>query len=111
MAIGIRRCGPRIPSRRSKQLRRLKILPKEIWIDFHSGYLFLRSLIDALRIVRGHAKDLILPDVRTEEFTFLARRMGYGQRDWERGRKEFEEEIQHHMSRVQVDFVRLFEEK
>ncbi len=92
-----------------EQLRRLKILPKEIWIDFHSGYLFLRSLIDALRIVRGHAKDLILPDVRTEEFTFLARRMGYGQRDWERGRKEFHQEIQHHMSRVQADFVRLFE--
>lgn len=90
-------------------LRRLKILPKEIWIDFQAGYLFLRSLIDALRIVRGHAKDLILPDVRTEEFTFLARRMGYGQRDWERGRKELEEEIQHHMRRVQVDFVRLFE--
>jgi len=94
-----------------EQLRRLKILPKEIGIDFQAGYLFLRSLIDALRIVRGHAKDLILPEVRTEEFTFLARRMGYGQRDWERGRKEFEEEIQHHMGRVQAGFVRLFEEK
>ena len=92
-----------------EQLRRLKILPKEIWIDFQAGYLFLRSLIDALRIVRGHAKDLILPDVRTEEFTFLARRMGYGQRDWERGRKEFEEEIQHHIGRVRADFARLFE--
>lgn len=110
--------GPHHPALRTphtlaalEQLRRLKILPKEIWIDFQAGYLFLRSLIDALRIVRGHAKDLILPDVRTEEFTFLARRLGYGQRDWERGRKEFEEKIQHHMSRTQQGFVRLFEGK
>ena len=89
-------------------LRRLKILDNETWTDFHEAYFFLRALIDALRIVRGHAKDLILPEVETEEFTFLARRMGYGQRDWERGRKEFQEEIQHHMRRTQADFVRLF---
>ncbi len=93
------------------QLRRLKILSKKRWIDFHEAYLFLRALIDALRIVRGHAKDLILPEVQSEEFTFLARRMGYGQRDWERGRKELEKEIQHHMSRTHADFVRLFVEK
>lgn len=90
------------------QLRRLKILDKKSATDFHEAYLFLRALIDALRIVRGHAKDLILPEVDTEEFTFLARRMGYGQRDWERGRKEFEEEIRHHMNATQADFVRRF---
>jgi glutamate-ammonia-ligase adenylyltransferase len=93
------------------QLRRLKILDKKSATDFHEAYLFLRALIDALRIVRGHAKDLILPEVDTEEFTFLARRMGYGQRDWERGRKEFEEEIRHYMSVTQADFVARFEGK
>lgn len=41
------------------------------------AYRFLRHLIDALRIVRGHARDLVLPPVDSEEFTFLARRMGY----------------------------------
>jgi glutamate-ammonia-ligase adenylyltransferase len=41
------------------------------------GYIFLRQLIDALRIVRGHARDLMLPPTDSEEFTFLARRMGY----------------------------------
>jgi glutamate-ammonia-ligase adenylyltransferase len=41
------------------------------------AYIFLRHLIDALRIVRGHARDLVLPRLDTEEYIFLARRMGY----------------------------------
>jgi [glutamine synthetase] adenylyltransferase / [glutamine synthetase]-adenylyl-L-tyrosine phosphorylase len=48
--------------------------------DYHSlqeAYVFLRQLIDALRIVRGHARDLVLPPADSEEFTFLARRLGY----------------------------------
>jgi len=90
------------------QLRRLKILDQETWTDLRDAYFFLRALIDALRIVRGHSKDLILPERQTEEFTFLARRMGYGQRDWERGRKKLQEEIQHHMGRTQAHFIRLF---
>ena len=42
------------------------------------SYVFLRRLIDALRMVRGNAKDLTIPDSTTEEFEFLARRLGYG---------------------------------
>jgi glutamate-ammonia-ligase adenylyltransferase len=42
-----------------------------------SAYIFLRYLIDALRMVRGHARDLVLPPRDSEEFIFLARRMGY----------------------------------
>ncbi|MBI3804011.1 MAG: hypothetical protein HY282_09655 [Nitrospirae bacterium] len=89
-------------------LYRLRILSKEIWTDLREAYLFLRALIDALRMVRGNAKDLLLPDLDSEEFTFLARRMGYGERDWERGRKELAEEIERVMSRTESDFVRLF---
>jgi len=37
----------------------------------------LRNLIDALRIVRGDASDLLLPDETSEEFKALARRLGY----------------------------------
>ncbi|MBI3306501.1 MAG: hypothetical protein HYZ84_01660 [Candidatus Omnitrophica bacterium] len=40
-------------------------------------YIFLRSLINALRIVRGNAKDLTVPREETEEFAMLARRIGY----------------------------------
>jgi [glutamine synthetase] adenylyltransferase / [glutamine synthetase]-adenylyl-L-tyrosine phosphorylase len=42
------------------------------------AYVFQRNLIDALRIVRGHARDLTVPPSETEEFLFLARRLGYG---------------------------------
>jgi glutamate-ammonia-ligase adenylyltransferase len=41
------------------------------------AYIFLRRLVDALRVVRGHARDLVLPQTDSEAFTFLARRLGY----------------------------------
>ena len=41
--------------------------------------LFLRRLINALRVVRGNSKDLTVPPEESEEFAFLARRLGYGQ--------------------------------
>ncbi|HVS16084.1 MAG TPA: DUF294 nucleotidyltransferase-like domain-containing protein [Thermoanaerobaculia bacterium] len=40
------------------------------------SYRLLRRLIDALRMVRGHAKDLTVPPPGSEEFRFLARRFG-----------------------------------
>jgi glutamate-ammonia-ligase adenylyltransferase len=36
-------------------------------------------LIDGLRVVRGHAKDLTVPDADSVEFRFLARRLAYGE--------------------------------
>ena len=45
-----------------------------------TSYLFLRRLIDALRMVRGDARDLTVPDADSEEFDFLARRLAYGSR-------------------------------
>jgi glutamate-ammonia-ligase adenylyltransferase len=41
------------------------------------AYVYFRRLIDALRMVRGHAKDLTVPAAASEEFEFLARRLGY----------------------------------
>ena len=41
------------------------------------AYVFLRHLIDALRLASGQAHDLVLPAVDTDAFIFLARRMGY----------------------------------
>jgi glutamate-ammonia-ligase adenylyltransferase len=40
-----------------------------------SAYRFFRALIDALRVVHGHAKDLTVPGAATEDFALLARRM------------------------------------
>ena len=42
------------------------------------AHTWLRRLIDALRIVRGNARDLTVPPADSEEFAFLARRLGYG---------------------------------
>ena len=44
----------------------------------HTSYVFLRRLIDALRMVRGDARDLAVPSSNTEEFAYLARRLNYG---------------------------------
>lgn len=45
--------------------------------QIHDSYTFLRRLIDALRVVRGHAKDLSIPGKSTEEFKYLTRRLGF----------------------------------
>lgn len=43
-----------------------------------TAHIFLRRLINALRMVRGNAKDLTVPAPADEEFAFLARRLDYG---------------------------------
>jgi [glutamine synthetase] adenylyltransferase / [glutamine synthetase]-adenylyl-L-tyrosine phosphorylase len=45
--------------------------------DLRQGYLFWRAVSDGLRIVRGHAGDLLLPDPGSDEMGFLARRLAY----------------------------------
>jgi glutamate-ammonia-ligase adenylyltransferase len=41
------------------------------------AHAFLRWLIDALRVVRGNAKDVTIPPYGSDEFAFLARRLLY----------------------------------
>jgi len=41
------------------------------------AYDFLRKLINSMRMLRGNAKDLFLPQVDSHEYAHLARRMGY----------------------------------
>lgn len=77
-----------------------QILPEETGKSLQKSYLFLRALIDAMRMVRGNARDLLLPAPDTEEFTFLARRMGYVKKDWGRGSKALSEEIAVKMAKV-----------
>jgi len=43
-----------------------------------AAYDFLRRLINAMRMLRGSAQDLRLPEPESGEFAHLARRMGYG---------------------------------
>ena len=68
------------------------ILPPAEFEKLYKGYTLLRRLINALRMVRGHSRDLLIPSRGTPEFLHLAKRMGYlatakyepdSQLDWE----------------------------
>jgi [glutamine synthetase] adenylyltransferase / [glutamine synthetase]-adenylyl-L-tyrosine phosphorylase len=61
-----------------QSLRNAGVLSADEYDRLREAYIFLRRLIDALRMVRGHARHLTVPSSETEEFEFLARRLGYG---------------------------------
>lgn len=48
------------------------------YVALREAHRFLRNLIDALRMVRGNARDLTVPPAGSEGLAFLARRLGYG---------------------------------
>ena len=52
-------------------------LPARRLDELRGAYAFLRRLIDALRAVRGHAKDLTIPVNEPRRFDYLARRLRY----------------------------------
>jgi glutamate-ammonia-ligase adenylyltransferase len=73
-----------------------------------TAYLFIRKLIDGLRMVRGHAKDLVLPTAESDEFIFLSRRVGYTTDDWQAGARHLQTDVEHHMKQTKVFFERTF---
>ena len=89
-------------------LQNVGVLKKDEGRMLHEDYLFLRQLIDALRIVRGNAKDLILPESRSDGMIFLARRLGFITKDWQQGAKNLDKEIHRRMKRVHQTFTRRF---
>ncbi|MCX6027953.1 MAG: glutamine synthetase adenylyltransferase [Chloroflexi bacterium] len=54
------------------------LISAENYARLREAHTFLLRLIDALRVVRGNAKDLTVPQEDSEDFAFLARRLGYG---------------------------------
>ncbi|MCA9022651.1 MAG: glutamine synthetase adenylyltransferase, partial [Planctomycetaceae bacterium] len=82
-------------------LKELGLISPDDYVKLRNAYIFLRRLIDALRMVRGNAKDLTVPPQDQEEFEFLARRLGYGSHT-----EKLQTEISMTMDRVR-DFSRL----
>jgi glutamate-ammonia-ligase adenylyltransferase len=76
--------------------------------SLRKAYVFTRTLIDGLRMVRGNAKDLVLPPPDSEEFIFLARRVGYATDDWQAGARHLQSDIEHHMTFIMQFFERTF---
>ena len=92
-----------------ERLRHLQIIRETDYSTLHKGYLFLRNLIDGLRIVRGDATDLVLPAEASDEFKSLARRLGYRERDREKGAARLADDIRLWMGRVHEYFVMRFD--
>ena len=98
----------RIPStlRAITALRRAGVLDDRVGAELAEAYRFLRRLIDAQRIVRGHARDLVLPEVESDEYLFLARRLGYWEEEDAAAR--LAAEIDMHRRRVERVYADVF---
>ncbi|HEY8460967.1 MAG TPA: hypothetical protein VIM99_11335 [Blastocatellia bacterium] len=90
------------------RLRRLNLISETEIETLRPAYLFLRNLIDALRIVRGDAGDLDLPDEGSDEFKSLARRLGYRERDWKKGASALSADIKKWMKKVDSYYAARF---
>lgn len=90
------------------QLSHLRIISAKEYDELREAYIFLRTLIDALRIVRGDARDLILPEETSEEFKSLARRLGYKEQDRGQGARRLAEDIRQRMNQVHSFYVARF---
>lgn len=61
-------------------------------------------------MVRGNAKDLVLPPADSDEFIFLARRVGYTTDDWQAGTRHLQTDIEEHLPLTKQFFERTFGE-
>lgn len=73
------------------------ILSPEDYAQLSQALKFLRALINALRMVRGNAKDLTVPPPHSEEFAFLARRLDYARANI----GQLQEDLTRYMTNVQ----------
>ncbi len=71
------------------------IITPDDYSQLLQAHIFLRRLINALRMARGNAKDLTVPSANSEEFAFLARRLNYGDPT------QFLSDLTHYTSQVQ----------
>jgi glutamate-ammonia-ligase adenylyltransferase len=81
IAHGERSTSIRVPNTLEalSKLRDARILSNRQHDDLIQAYQFLRRVIDALRMVRGNARDLAIPPSGTDEYEFLARRLDFAE--------------------------------
>ena len=89
-------------------LVRAGLLTAEEHRDLREGYLFWRVVSDGLRMVRGAAHDLLLPETGSVELRLLARRLGYPGADWGESAERLADDVQHHRERIGAAFARRF---
>jgi glutamate-ammonia-ligase adenylyltransferase len=59
-------------------------------------------------MVRGYSRDLVLPDFQSDEFKFLARRLGYHDVSWAAASRHLADDIRRHRARVNEVFLSRF---
>ncbi|MCH7504549.1 hypothetical protein IID04_02785 [PVC group bacterium] len=77
----------------------------------YNNYAFLRRVINALRMVRGNAKDLEIPDLASEEFIFLARNLGYVSKESQSAEDQLFKDIELTLKTTYVFYKAKFIEK
>lgn len=71
------------------------------------AYVLLRRLINGLRMVRGHARDLVVPARGSDAFLYLAKRMGYRSTTRYEPDSQLDWDLRHAMS----DISRIFRQR
>jgi glutamate-ammonia-ligase adenylyltransferase len=90
------------------ELYRLEIITTPEYEVLQPAYLFLRNVIDALRIVQGDASALVLPQDSSEDFKSLARRLGYREQDRMQAALRLSSDIRRFMRDVHAVFTARF---
>ena len=90
------------------ELYRLEIITTPEYEALQPAYLFLRNVIDALRIVQGDASALALPQDSSEDFKSLARRLGYREQDRMQAALRLSSDIRRFMRDVHAVFTARF---
>jgi glutamate-ammonia-ligase adenylyltransferase len=89
-------------------LAHARLLSADEHRDLREAYLFWRVVADGLRMVRGTAHDLLLPETGSVELRLLARRLGYPGADWREAAERLSADVQSHRQRVATFFARRF---
>jgi glutamate-ammonia-ligase adenylyltransferase len=91
-----------------RALQRAGFLEERAQRRLAAGYTFLRRLIDAMRMVKDDASDIVLPPVESREYGYLARRMGYRDREWKRAAERLSGDVARQMGTIEASFTERF---
>jgi glutamate-ammonia-ligase adenylyltransferase len=91
-----------------ERLGSLGFLAEDEQRALRDAYVFWRRVADALRMVRGNARDLLLPADGSEALGFLARRLGYPGGSWREAAASLAADLARHRDRVRAFFTRRF---
>lgn len=72
------------------------------------AYVFWRRVVDGLRMVKGQAGDLLLPEAGSEDWRLLARRLGYPGENWGEAAQALQADVERHRNIVIELFGRKF---